>query len=129
MIHSTIFGVELMRKENRNSSTDAVIINIASSVGLDPFHLLPIYTASKHAIVGFSRAYSVSYPIGFVFIQFSQKTYKLQHESYASRNGVKIIILCPGATTTSFVRQFSGNMIFPNENDALTFFRSVPMQR
>lgn len=59
MIYSTMLGMGLMCKEKRNSSTDAIIINIASLVGLDPFHLLPIYTASKHAIVGFSRAYSV----------------------------------------------------------------------
>lgn len=51
--------MEIMSKEKRKSSTNAVIINIASLVGLDPFHLLPIYSASKHAIVGFSRAYSV----------------------------------------------------------------------
>ncbi|XP_055324744.1 alcohol dehydrogenase 2-like [Sitodiplosis mosellana] len=108
MIYSTMLGMEIMSKEKRNGSTDAVIVNIASLVGLDPFHLLPIYTASKHAIVGFSRAYS--------------------HECYSGRSGVKIVVLCPGATTTSFVRQFSGNMIVPDEIDALNFFRSVPMQ-
>lgn len=55
-----MLGMELMSKEKRNTTTKAVIINIASLVGLDPFHLLPIYTASKHAIVGFTRAYSVN---------------------------------------------------------------------
>lgn len=58
-----MLGVKLMNKENRYTASDAVIINIASLVGLDPFHLMPIYTASKHAIVGFSRAYSVKMTI------------------------------------------------------------------
>lgn len=58
-----MIGTELMQKERRKHRDDGIIINVASLVGLDPYHLLPIYTASKHAIVGFSRAYSV----GFVF--------------------------------------------------------------
>lgn len=60
MIHSTMIGIEMMNKEKRTKSTEAVIVNIASLVGLDPLHLLPIYSASKHAVVGFSRAYSVT---------------------------------------------------------------------
>lgn len=59
MIYSTMLGVEIMNKEKRTKSTEAVIVNIASIVGLDPLHLLPVYSASKHAIVGFTRAYSV----------------------------------------------------------------------
>lgn len=55
-----MIGTELMAKERRKHHKDGIIINVASLVGLDPYHLLPIYTASKHAIVGFSRAYSVS---------------------------------------------------------------------
>lgn len=60
LVHATLLGVELMGKATRADRLDGgVIINIASLVGLDPWHLLPIYTASKHAIVGFSRAFSV----------------------------------------------------------------------
>lgn len=65
MMYSTMAAVEIMKKEKRNCSTDAVIVNVASLVGLDPFHLLPVYTASKHAIVGFSRAYSVKLQLLF----------------------------------------------------------------
>lgn len=61
LVHATMIGVELMHKETRADGLDGgLIINIASLVGLDPWHLLPIYTASKHAIVGFTRAFSVS---------------------------------------------------------------------
>lgn len=61
-----MLGIEMMNKEKRLSSTEAIIVNIASLVGLDPLHLLPIYSASKHAIVGFSRAYSVIRFIHFI---------------------------------------------------------------
>lgn len=56
-----MLGVELMHKAKRADRMEpGIIVNIASVVGLDPWQLMPIYTASKHAIVGFSRAFSVS---------------------------------------------------------------------
>lgn len=36
-----------------------VIINISSVAGLDPIFLLPVYSASKEAIVAFTRSFSV----------------------------------------------------------------------
>lgn len=60
-MHATMLGVELMHKAKRTDRMgDGIIINIASLVGLDPWFLMPIYAASKHAIVAFSRAISVS---------------------------------------------------------------------
>lgn len=114
------------------NASDAVIINIASLVGLDPLHLLPIYTASKHAIVGFSRAFSVNLPsIQSIFIAICNcfMFIKLQHDTYYGRSAVRIVVLCPGATTTHFAHQFSGNMIVPDEANAMQFFRSAPKQR
>lgn len=43
------------------SKESKVILNIASLVGLEPWHVFPIYTASKHAVVGFTRAMSVTF--------------------------------------------------------------------
>ena len=37
-----------------------VIVNISSIAGLQAFPHSPIYTATKHAIVGFSRSFAVS---------------------------------------------------------------------
>lgn len=69
-MHATLLGVELMHKATRADQSDGgIIINIASLVGLDPWHVLPIYTASKHAIVGFSRAFSVSFETFELFLQ------------------------------------------------------------
>lgn len=131
-----MIGIEMMSIEKRINARDDIettIINIASVVGLDPLHLVPVYSASKHAIVGFSRAYSVRSPFNINHLHFIYVNYVsfnlLQHDTYHHRSGVKIVVLCPGATTTNFVRQFSGNMIVPDEREALQFFRLAPKQR
>lgn len=38
-----------------------VIINVSSVAGLQALPNYPIYSATKHAIVGFSRSFGVSY--------------------------------------------------------------------
>lgn len=57
------------------------------------------------------------------------KVLSVQHEYYFNKTGVKIVVLCPGATRTTFIRQFAGNMIYPDEPMAAEFFKSVPMQQ
>lgn len=71
-----MLGTEIMNKKKRKSVNDGIIINIASLVGLDPFHLLPVYTASKHAIVGFSRAYSVTQHTFIIVIFYFNDSHK-----------------------------------------------------
>lgn len=44
--------------KNRKGGT---IVNIASVAGLDPILITPVYTASKSAVVGFSRALEVNH--------------------------------------------------------------------
>jgi len=56
-----------------------VIVNIASIVGLHPSSLAPIYTASKHAVLGFSQALANMY----------------------EKTGVRVVIMCPGVTLTA----------------------------
>lgn len=56
-INSTILAVKHMHKEAGGKG--GVVVNISSVVGLDPLFLLPVYSASKEAIVAFTRAFSV----------------------------------------------------------------------
>lgn len=58
-MYVTMLGLKLMSKERRKSSTEAILINFASIAGLDPMYQAPIYSASKCAVVGFCRAFSV----------------------------------------------------------------------
>jgi 15-hydroxyprostaglandin dehydrogenase (NAD) len=37
-----------------------VMVNIASIVGLAPFAGSPVYTATKHAVIGLTRSFGVS---------------------------------------------------------------------
>jgi len=62
-----------------------VIVNIASVTGLEPFYFLPMYSASKHAVVGFSRALA----------------------SMHDKTGVRVVTMCPGVTVTALVANLS----------------------
>nr|CAH7753512.1 unnamed protein product [Callosobruchus chinensis] len=56
------------------------IVNISSVAGLGPSHANPVFSASKHFTIGFSRSVGTEY--------FFKKT------------NVKVITLCPGVTQT-----------------------------
>ena len=56
------------------------IVNISSLAGLYAAPQLPVYSATKHAVVSFSRSFAVS---------FSQQPY------HYKRTGVKILVMCP----------------------------------
>ncbi|XP_039313722.1 15-hydroxyprostaglandin dehydrogenase [NAD(+)]-like [Solenopsis invicta] len=58
-----------------------VVVNISSTAGLDPARLLPMYSASKHAILGFSQSLAKMY----------------------DKTGVRVVIMCPGITLTALV--------------------------
>ncbi|XP_011164020.1 15-hydroxyprostaglandin dehydrogenase [NAD(+)]-like [Solenopsis invicta] len=57
-----------------------VIVNISSVAGLYPA-FVPMYSASKHAVLGFSQSLAKMY----------------------DKTGVRVVILCPGVTLTAMV--------------------------
>ncbi|KAL3286374.1 hypothetical protein HHI36_000884 [Cryptolaemus montrouzieri] len=79
VIRGTLLGFQHMRR-NRNGGT---IINVASILGHEPCHGCPVYTATKHFVVGFSRSMGSDY--------------------YYCQTGVKVMTLCPGVTITAMV--------------------------
>lgn len=80
-------GIDHMSIEKNGKG--GTIVNIASVVGLSPFFNLPAYTASKHAIVGYTR--SLSDPI------------------FEPKFGIRFILVCPGVTDTSFLKSLDVN--------------------
>jgi len=56
VIEGTFKGIELMSK--KNGSDGGVIVNVASAAGLELLRPLPVYTATKHAVVAFTRCFS-----------------------------------------------------------------------
>ncbi|KAI4461463.1 15-hydroxyprostaglandin dehydrogenase [nad(+)] [Holotrichia oblita] len=68
------------------SGDEAVIVNISSIAGFEAASVVPVYVATKHAVVGFSR--SISTPD--------------QYESSRTR----IVTICPGATDTPMMQEW-----------------------
>lgn len=67
-MNATILAVNHMSQEN--GGMGGIVVNISSIVGLDPIFLMPVYTASKEAIVGFTRAFSVIYELIYLYIPY-----------------------------------------------------------
>ena len=42
-----------------NNKEGGVVVNIASTLGLDPFELIPIYSGIKHGVVGLTKSFGV----------------------------------------------------------------------
>ncbi|CAB1418860.1 unnamed protein product [Pleuronectes platessa] len=78
VIKVTYLALELMNK--LNGGRGGVIVNIASMAGLGPFECCPVYTATKHGVVGFTQAMAAA--------------------STASGYGIRFNALCPGLVQT-----------------------------
>jgi len=86
VITSTQTAIEHMSIEK--GGRGGLIVNVASVVGLDGLFSAPLYTASKHAIVGFTRS--------------------LADPFYSNIYGIKFILICPGVTITPLIQDLSG---------------------
>ncbi|KMQ96442.1 15-hydroxyprostaglandin dehydrogenase [Lasius niger] len=77
VIRGTLLGIQQMRKDSGGKG--GVIVNISSIAGLRAVSQLPVYSATKHAVVSFSRSFAQPY--------------------HYDRTNVKVIVLCPGLTS------------------------------
>ncbi|XP_013409728.1 15-hydroxyprostaglandin dehydrogenase [NAD(+)]-like [Lingula anatina] len=83
VICGTMLGVEHMRK-NKEGGEGGVVVNMASTAGLQPYPLIPVYTATKHGIVGYTRCWGAN--PDFPYQQ------------------VRVNCLCPHLTNTSLLQ-------------------------
>ncbi|XP_041348208.1 15-hydroxyprostaglandin dehydrogenase [NAD(+)]-like isoform X4 [Gigantopelta aegis] len=81
VIWETNLAMEHMRKDK--GGRGGVIINTASVVGLAPFFWFPVYTATKHAVVGFTKSWA-------------------SNPNMPSM-GVRLACLCPSAADTNLI--------------------------
>ncbi|KYQ54299.1 15-hydroxyprostaglandin dehydrogenase [NAD+] [Trachymyrmex zeteki] len=79
VIRGTLLGIQQMRKDSGGKG--GIIVNISSIAGLRAVSQLPVYSATKHAVVSFSRSFAQPY--------------------HYERTNVKVIVLCPGLTDIS----------------------------
>lgn len=99
IIRGTLLGIQQMRKDS--GSKGGVIVNISSIAGLQAVSQLPVYSATKHAVVSFSRSFAQPY--------------------HYDRTNVKVIVLCPGLTGTPVLEDLPQGI---SSTDILQKYRS-----
>ncbi|KAM8897947.1 15-hydroxyprostaglandin dehydrogenase [NAD(+)] isoform 2-T2 [Spinachia spinachia] len=87
-IRGTYLALEHMSK--LSGGRGGVIINMASMAGLGPLPSCPVYTATKHGVVGFTRAMAAV--------------------SEASGYGVRFNVVCPGFVQTDLFSAVKTNL-------------------
>ncbi|KAB0796767.1 hypothetical protein PPYR_10828 [Photinus pyralis] len=63
------------------TANEGIIVNVASTTGLEVFGAIPVYVATKHAVVGLTQSWGT--------------------ESHYKRTQVRFLALCPGPTDTT----------------------------
>ncbi|XP_063219821.1 15-hydroxyprostaglandin dehydrogenase [NAD(+)]-like [Bacillus rossius redtenbacheri] len=107
LVRSTLLALDLMGKDKGGEG--GVVVNIASVAGLSSVAPIPVYSATKSAVIGFSQS------LGAPF-----------HEA---RTGVRVLTLCPGVTHTSLVTDSHLYVMDENWKQELKkFFTDFPSQ-
>ncbi|XP_053674631.1 alcohol dehydrogenase 1-like [Anopheles nili] len=78
VINTSLITLDLMSRAKGGNG--GVIVNVASVAGFEPIPFLPIYCATKHGVVGFTRSLGV--------------------DPVYDETGVKFLVICPGSTQT-----------------------------
>ncbi|KAF1946422.1 NAD(P)-binding protein [Clathrospora elynae] len=82
VITTTYLAAHWMRKSPTSADPDKSIVITASCGGLYPSYYTPIYTASKHGVVGFMRGIA---------------------PYYYHKSGIRVNAICPGAVRTNLL--------------------------
>jgi len=103
-IHTVFTAMDVMSKANGGNGG---LISMTSSVsGLEPLFSIPVYCATKSAIISLGRS--------------------LSNEFYFNKHGIKFVTLCPSSTSTNFAEDFASRVA---DIDALIASKSVTHKR
>lgn len=101
----SLLAMDLMRKDKGGKG--GILVNIASIVALDIFCYWPVYCASKHQVLAFSRCL---------------------HELY-EQTGVRVLVMCPGVTKSNlFDNAEKVTLGFINQETLKETFAAFPTQ-
>ncbi|KAJ8958786.1 hypothetical protein NQ314_006349 [Rhamnusium bicolor] len=67
---------------------EAVILNVSSTCGVEGYSHIPVYCATKFAIIGMTKSWGTSY--------------------HYERTNVRVVAICPGVTETPLIANMSG---------------------
>ncbi|XP_046396325.1 15-hydroxyprostaglandin dehydrogenase [NAD(+)]-like [Ischnura elegans] len=81
LVRGTNEAIKYMDKQKGGNG--GIIVNMSSVLGLVPLQLTPVYTATKFAVIGFTRAHG--------------------YQNQYNKTGVRVVTLCPGHTETELV--------------------------
>ncbi|XP_045896866.1 15-hydroxyprostaglandin dehydrogenase [NAD(+)]-like isoform X1 [Micropterus dolomieu] len=88
VIRGTYLALEHMSK--LSGGRGGIIVNTSSMAGVSPVLSFPVYTATKHGVVGFTRAMAAA--------------------SAASGYGIRVNVLCPGCVQTEIFSTIRTNL-------------------
>ncbi|XP_066245129.1 15-hydroxyprostaglandin dehydrogenase [NAD(+)]-like [Euwallacea similis] len=107
-INGVLLGFEKYLQTNR-SGNQAVIVNLCSIVGLEGRGCIPIYCSTKFAVHGLTLAWGT--------------------KPHFERTKVKVVALCPGATSTNLMKNMmKGNLGAPYEEHMRKYEAPDPLQ-
>ncbi|XP_046752277.1 15-hydroxyprostaglandin dehydrogenase [NAD(+)]-like [Diprion similis] len=89
LARGTLLGLKYMGKDKNGKG--GTIVNVSSVLGLMPIEIFPIYTGTKHAVVGLTRSFARPY--------------------HYDRTGVRMLTVCPGAANTQLLTQCAGRTL------------------
>ncbi|XP_022329778.2 15-hydroxyprostaglandin dehydrogenase [NAD(+)]-like [Crassostrea virginica] len=82
VIRGSQLGLEYMRKDRGGQG--GVIVNVSSMAGIYPVAFGPVYAASKHGVIGFTRSMGLHPEV--------------------KKNGVRLVCFCPAFTDTDILK-------------------------
>ncbi|XP_049866995.1 15-hydroxyprostaglandin dehydrogenase [NAD(+)]-like [Pectinophora gossypiella] len=85
LVSGTLKALEIMRKDG--GGRGGTVINISSVAGLTKMPMMPIYWATKAAVLQFSNC--------------------IGHDDYHARTGVRLLSICFGATETALLTKLA----------------------
>ncbi|GJQ77754.1 hypothetical protein Trydic_g16019 [Trypoxylus dichotomus] len=87
-INGTVYGCILAWNylPKYRSSDEGIIVNLASITGLTRFTSIPLYSSTKHAVVGITRG--------------------IGSEHHYNRVKIRVVAICPGVTDTAMITDF-----------------------
>lgn len=108
-IRGTLLALQFLGKDKGGQG--GIVVNIGSASSARPQISTPIYTATKHAVLGLSRSCGVCFWMRCLNSGSFKIRFSLQDAYHYNLTGVRVIALCPsfidnGTSSTSLSNRF-----------------------